>query len=88
MGKGSHNTRTDNENNEQIDSILSEIKIKLPADCSRPTVHQSMNYVVKDIIYAALTFIVMYQIRNIFPYRFLFFLHHFSFSDMIVNMKF
>jgi len=84
MGKGSHNTRIENDDNEQIDSTsvllspyrlptLSEIKVKLPAHCFRPTVHQSMNYVVKDIIYTALTFIVMYQIRNLFQYGFLVF---------------
>jgi omega-3 fatty acid desaturase (delta-15 desaturase) len=84
MGKGGHNTRIEGDENEQIDSTLSstlphrlptlsEIKIKLPAHCFRPTVRQSMSYVVKDIIYVALTFIVMYQIQRIFNYGFLFF---------------
>jgi hypothetical protein len=84
MGKGGHNTRIEGDENEQIDSTLSstlphrlptlsEIKIKLPAHCFRPTVRQSMTYVVKDIIYVALAFIVMYQIQRIFNYGFLFF---------------
>jgi omega-3 fatty acid desaturase (delta-15 desaturase) len=84
MGKGGHNTRIESDENEQIDSTLSstlphrlptlsEIKIKLPAHCFRPTVRQSMSYVIKDIIYVALTFIVMYQIQRIFNYGFLFF---------------
>jgi omega-3 fatty acid desaturase (delta-15 desaturase) len=84
MGKGGHNTRIEGDENEQIDSTLSstlphrlptlsEIKIKLPAHCFRPTVRQSMTYVVKDIIYVALAFIVMYQIQRIFNYGFLLF---------------
>jgi len=87
MGKGGHNTN--NENNDNNDNkkmnakssltsshrlpTLSEIKIKLPAHCFQPTVGQSMIYVVKDIIYVALTFILMNQIRQRFNYGFLFF---------------
>jgi hypothetical protein len=84
MGKGGHNTNSKNNDNEKIDATssltsshrlptLSEIKIKLPIHCFQPTVGQSMSYVVKDIIYVALTFIVMNQIRQRFNYGFLFF---------------
>jgi hypothetical protein len=84
MGKGGHNTRIEKDDNEQIDSAslstapyrlptLSEIKVKLPAHCFRPTVGESMSYVVKDIIYVAFTFFVMYQMQNNFKYGYLFF---------------
>ena len=84
MGKGGHNTQTEEENNELINSTsdstvphrfptLSEIKLKLPSHCFRPTVRESMSYVIKDIIYVALTFLVMYQIQKMFKYGFLFF---------------
>lgn len=84
MGKGGHNTRLEKDANEQIDTTspsttpyrlptLSEIKVKLPAHCFRPTVRESMTYVVKDIIYVAFTFFVMYQIQKNFQYGFLFF---------------
>jgi omega-3 fatty acid desaturase (delta-15 desaturase) len=84
MGKGGHNTLIEDDVDEQIDSTslstlphrlptLSEIKVKIPAHCFRPTVRQSMSYVIKDIIYVAVTFFVMYQIQKIFNYGFLFF---------------
>jgi omega-3 fatty acid desaturase (delta-15 desaturase) len=84
MGKGGHNTRIEDNETEEIDltslstsphrlPTLSEIKIKIPAHCFRPTVRQSMIYVVKDILYVTFTFIVMYQIQKIFKYGFLFF---------------
>lgn len=80
MGKGGHNTLLENNDVEEIDSTaphrlptLSEIKVKIPGHCFRPTVRQSMSYVVKDIIYVALTFIIMYQIQKVFKYGFLFF---------------
>jgi omega-3 fatty acid desaturase (delta-15 desaturase) len=83
MGKGGHNTRLDGNNDQQFDSTtlptqhrlptLSEIKVKLPAHCFRPTVRESMSYVAKDIIYVALTFFLMYQVEKLFPYGFLFF---------------
>ncbi|CAF3783767.1 unnamed protein product [Rotaria sordida] len=84
MGKGGHNTFIKSNDNQQSDltslstlphrlPTLSEIKLKIPSHCFRPTVRQSMSYVIKDIIYVILTFIVMYQIQNIFKYGFLFF---------------
>lgn len=83
MGKGGHNTRLGGKNEQQFDSTtlqtqhslptLSDIKVKIPAHCFRPTVRQSMSYVIKDIIYVALTFLVMYQIQKNFKYGFLFF---------------
>ena len=83
MGKGGHNTRPDGNDDPQLDSTilptqhrlptLSEIKVKLPAHCFRPTVRQSMSYVVKDIIYVALAFFLMYQVEKHVPYGFLFF---------------
>lgn len=83
MGKGEHNTRLDGNPDEQFDSTtiptqhrlptLSEIKVKIPAHCFRPTVRQSMTYVVKDIFYVALTFFLMYQLEKSFHYGFLFF---------------
>jgi omega-3 fatty acid desaturase (delta-15 desaturase) len=83
MGKGGHNTGLENDHQQQLDTnalpthhrlpTLSEIKVKIPAHCFRPTVRQSMGYVVKDIIYVALTFFVMYQIQKLFKYGFLFF---------------
>jgi hypothetical protein len=84
MGKGGHNPNVGGDDNHEIDSTLSsttphrlptltEIKVKIPAHCFRPTVRQSMSYVIKDIIYVALTFIVMHQIQSIFKYGFLLF---------------
>ncbi|CAF1421347.1 unnamed protein product [Adineta steineri] len=83
MGKGGHNTSIDGNHDQQLDTTtlpthvrlptLSEIKVKIPAHCFRPTVRQSMSHVIKDIIYVALTFIVMYQIQKFFKYGFLFF---------------
>jgi hypothetical protein len=80
MGKGGHNTRIETSHDQQIDSTsphrlptLSEIKVKLPAHCFRPTVRQSMSYVIKDFIYITFTFILMYQIQKLFKYGFLFF---------------
>jgi len=82
MGKGGHNTNNENNDNKKMNEkssltsshrlpTLSEIKIKLPVHCFRPTVRQSMSYVVKDIIYVAFTFIVMNQIQKRFNYGFL-----------------
>jgi hypothetical protein len=83
MGKGGHNTPLDGNNAQQVDTTtlpthhrlptLSEIKVKIPAHCFRPTVRQSMGYVIKDIIYVALTFFFMYQIEKSFKYGFLVF---------------
>ncbi|CAF1025502.1 unnamed protein product [Adineta steineri] len=80
MGKGGHNTLVESSHDEQIDSTLphrlptlSEIKVKIPAHCFRPTVRESMTYVAKDIVYVALTFFVMYQIQKMFTYGFMFF---------------
>ncbi|UJR23323.1 hypothetical protein I4U23_026337 [Adineta vaga] len=83
MGKGGHNTCTSGNNDQQLDATslptqhrlptLSEIKVKVPAHCFRPTVRQSMSYVVKDLIYVALTFFVMYQIQTRLKYGFLLF---------------
>ena len=83
MGKGGHNTRLDGTPDEQLDSAtsptqlrlptLSEIKVKIPAHCFRPTVRQSMTFVGKDIFYVALTFFLMYQLDKLFQYGFLFF---------------
>ncbi|CAF1146490.1 unnamed protein product [Adineta ricciae] len=78
MGKGQHNTPSSGNQDQQLETgtlptqhrlpTLSEIKVKIPAHCFRPTVRQSMSYVVKDVIYVALTFFVMYQIENRFKY--------------------
>jgi omega-3 fatty acid desaturase (delta-15 desaturase) len=83
MGKGGHNTCVAGNDNQQLDTTtlpahqrlptLSEIKVKIPAHCFRPTVRESMSYVIKDIIYVALTFFFMYQIEKLFKYGFLFF---------------
>ena len=84
MGKGGHNPTDENKAHQgghEANSVatlhrlptLSEIKVKLPAHCFRPTVRQSMTYVVKDIAYVALAFFAMYQLQNTFKYGFLFF---------------
>ncbi|CAF3361808.1 unnamed protein product [Rotaria sp. Silwood1] len=84
MGKGGHNTHIEKNKDQQSDltslstpphrlPTLSDIKLKLPSHCFRPTVRQSMSYVAKDIIYVTLTFIIMYQIHTLFKYGFLFF---------------
>ena len=84
MGKGRHNTRADGNDNQPINATpesvlpanlptLSEIKVKIPPHCFRPTVRQSMGYVIKDVVYVALTFLAMYTIRNTFEYGFLLF---------------
>lgn len=83
MGKGKHNTRTGTNHDQHLESTslstphrlptLSEIKVKIPAHCFRPTVRQSMSYVGKDIVYVALTFAVMYQLVNMFKFGYLLF---------------
>ncbi|CAF0862352.1 unnamed protein product [Adineta ricciae] len=80
MGKGSHNTRIEKHEEQQIDAssphrlpTLSEIKVKIPSHCFRPTVRESMTYVVKDVIYVALAFLVMWQIQKNFQFGFLLF---------------
>lgn len=84
MGKGEHNTRIRNSNGQQAEftslitpphrlPTLSEIKVKLPDHCFRPTVRESMSYVAKDIVYVAITFFVMYQIQKTFTYGYLLF---------------
>jgi len=84
MGKGGHNTQIEEINQELVNTnvsksapyrlpTLSEIKVKLPAHCFRPTVRESVSYVVKDIIYVIITFFIMYQIQKIFQFGFLLF---------------
>ena len=80
MGKGGHNTRIEKHEEQQIDAssphrlpTLSEIKVKIPSHCFRPTVRESMTYVVKDVIYVALTFLIMWQIQKNFQFGFLLF---------------
>ena len=84
MGKGRHNSREDRSDNQLINATpesvlpqnlptLSEIKLKIPSHCFRPTVRESMGYVIKDIVYVTLTFLAMYAIRNTFEYGFLLF---------------
>ena len=84
MGKGRHNQRTIANEGRDIDPAalpnvphrlptLSEIKVKIPGHCFRPTVRQSMTYVAKDVFYVALTIFVMYQLQTNFRYGFLLF---------------
>ena len=83
MGKGGHNTAVVNDHHEQIDTgtlpaqhrlpTLSEIKVKIPGHCFRPTVRESMSYVIKDVFYVAVTFAVMFQLQTSLTYGFLFF---------------
>lgn len=84
MGKGGHNTKTEEINQELVDTnsqttiphrlpTLSEIKVKLPAHCFRPTVRESVSYVIKDIISVLVTYFVMYQIQKTFQYGYLLF---------------
>lgn len=83
MGKGEHNTRIGDSHQQKLDTTalptqlrlptLSEIKVKIPGHCFRPTVYQSMSYVIKDIIYVTLAFFIMYKIEKLFEYGFLFF---------------
>lgn len=80
MGKGSHDTHLDDEVDEKVDSTspcrfptLSEIKLKLPAHCFRPTVRQSMSYVIKDIVYVIIAFLIMYEAQQWFQYGYLLF---------------
>lgn len=84
MGKGKHNThvRTNNGQKAELASLitpphrlptLSEIKVKLPDHCFRPTVRESMTYVAKDIVYVAVTFFAMWQIQKNFNYGYLLF---------------
>jgi len=66
MGKGGHNTQIIGNHEQQLDTTtlptqyrlptLSEIKVKIPSHCFRPTVRESISYVIKDIIFVALTF--------------------------------
>lgn len=84
MGKGGHNTQIEEINQDLVNTnvsktipfrlpTLSEIKVKLPAHCFRPTVRESVSYVVKDIIYVIITFFIMYQIQKTFQFGFLLF---------------
>ena len=98
MGKGGHNTRIGTTDEQQVDTTLStnsieqlpklsEIKVKLPDHCFRPTVRQSMSYVVKDIVYVALTFIAMYKIQTIFQYGFLLFpIYQNNKENLMINL--
>lgn len=98
MGKGGHNTYENDGNREQqLDSTslpteqrlptLSEIKVKLPAHCFRPTVRESMTYVVKDVIYVALTFFVMFQLEKL-QYGYLFFPIYWCIQGLIGYLSF
>ena len=83
MGKGGHNTSIVHDRHEQLDTAtlpaehrlptLSEIKVKIPGHCFRPTVRESMSYVIKDVFYVAVTFAVMFQLQKSLAYGFLFF---------------
>lgn len=83
MGKGGHNTPSSGNHEQNVDTsslptqhrlpTLTEIKVKIPAHCFRPTVAQSMSYVVKDIVFVAITYFIMYQIEKLSTYGYLFF---------------
>lgn len=84
MGKGRHNPNSNQTSPEEIDEqtisngphrlpTLSEIKVKIPSHCFRPTVAESMSYVVKDVAFVAITFLMMNFVRNHFEYGFLLF---------------
>lgn len=84
MGKGRHNPSSNQSSPEEIDEqtisngphrlpTLSEIKVKIPSHCFRPTVAESMSYVVKDVAFVAITFLMMNFVRNHFEYGFLLF---------------
>jgi fatty acid desaturase len=84
MGKGGHNPFLTINGAQDINSssestiphqlpTLSEIKVKIPAHCFRPTIRQSMSYVIKDVIYVALTYVVMQLIQSTFQFGFLLF---------------
>lgn len=93
MGKGSHETHLEDDvaNKSYSSTIphrlptLSEIKKQLPAHCFRPTIRQSMSYVIKDILCVTIAFLVMYHIRQWFEYGFLFFPIYWFFQGMCAN---
>lgn len=94
MGTGGHNTSIVNDRPEQLDTAtlpahhrlptLSEIKVKIPGHCFRPTVHESMSYVIKDVFYVAVTFAVMFQLQKSLAYGFLFFPLYWFIQGLIV----
>jgi hypothetical protein len=97
MGKGGHNTGIGGDHQQHLDTTalpthqrlptLSEIKVKLPAHCFRPTVLQSMSHVVKDIIYVALAFFFMYQTQKFFKYGFLFFPIYWYIQGLLISIS-
>jgi hypothetical protein len=97
MGKGGHNPALEGDHQQQLDTTilptdqrfptLSEIKVKIPAHCFRPTVRQSMSYVIKDIIYVALTFFFMYQTQKLFKYGFLFFPIYWYIQGLLISLS-
>ncbi|CAF1626786.1 unnamed protein product, partial [Didymodactylos carnosus] len=52
---------------------LSEIKLKVPSHCFRPTVIRSMFYVFMDTVYVLLTYLTMFYIQKYFTYGYLLF---------------
>ncbi|CAF4494837.1 unnamed protein product [Rotaria socialis] len=47
---------------------LSEIKVKLPEYCFRPSFRQSIAYVIKDIFFVIFALVLMYKIEHLFQY--------------------
>ncbi|CAF4861442.1 unnamed protein product [Rotaria socialis] len=47
---------------------LSEIKVKLPEYCFRPSFRQSIAYVIKDIFFVIFAVVLMYKIEHLFQY--------------------
>lgn len=84
MGKGRHNPILKPVTSQEADQetistgphrlpTLTEIKVKIPSHCFRPTVAESMSYVAKDIIYVTITFLIMNFIQNYFQFGFVLF---------------
>ncbi|CAM4793685.1 unnamed protein product [Rotaria magnacalcarata] len=47
---------------------LSEIKVKLPDYCFRPSFRKSITYVIKDIFFVIFAAVLMYKIEHMFQY--------------------
>jgi hypothetical protein len=52
---------------------LSEIKIKIPRQCFRSSTLKSTFYVILDILFIALAYILMIQLKTMLRYEFLLF---------------
>lgn len=52
---------------------LSEMKVKLPKECFRSSTRLSLSYVLVDIVFIVLSYVLMVKLEQLLPYGFLLF---------------